>query len=204
MSLSSKWHFHVLAQFLVAKKGGGDIGQKRERVVSMESFHKFSSHEISRACWYYLSKDKLQITAPNSTNYQRYGPYKTPKWLKFRVSLGCKDSSPHLPIRVVTLLFFHSGAIYHVHRKHGALTRKLSTNTATADNLKHTSDPKTLSFTRNDPLRTSVPSRGWGARTRALTCLAIAHQGGDIALFSLRSHLPRPQRTWWFDKKSVD
>ena len=50
VSLSSKWHFHVLAQFLVAKKGGGDIGQKRERVVSMESFHKFSSHEISRAC----------------------------------------------------------------------------------------------------------------------------------------------------------
>ena len=92
VSLSSKWHFHVLAQFLVAKKGGGDIGQKRERVVSMESFHKFSSHEISRACWYYLSKDKLQITAPNSTNYQRYGPYKTPKWLKFRVSLGCKQS----------------------------------------------------------------------------------------------------------------
>ena len=62
----------------------------------------------------------------------------------------------------MTLLFFHSGAIYHVHRKHGALTRNLSTNTATADNLKHTSDPKTLSFTRNDPLRTSVPSRGWG------------------------------------------
>ena len=92
VSLSSKWHFHVLAQFLVAKKGGGDIGQKRERVVSMESFHKISSHEISRACWYYLSKDKLQITAPNSTNYQRYGPYKTPKWLKFWVSLGCKDS----------------------------------------------------------------------------------------------------------------
>ena len=50
VSLSSKWHFHVLAQFLVAKKGGGDIGQKRERVVSMESFHKFSSHEISREC----------------------------------------------------------------------------------------------------------------------------------------------------------
>ena len=92
VSLSSKWHFHVLAQFLVAKKGGGDIGQKREKMVSMESFHEFSSHEISRACWYYLSKDKLQITAPNSTNYQRYGPYKTPKWLKFRVSLGSKDS----------------------------------------------------------------------------------------------------------------
>ena len=69
-----------------------------------------------------------------------------------------------LLIRVGTLLFFHSGAIYHVHRKHGALTRNLSTNTATADNSKHTSDPKTLSFTRNDPLRTSVPSRGWGAR----------------------------------------
>ena len=63
------------------------------------------------------------------------------------------DSSPQLLIRVVTLLFFHSGAIYHVHRKHGALTRNLSTNTATADNLKHTSDPKTLSFTRNDPWR---------------------------------------------------
>ena len=44
-----------------------------------------------------------------------------------------------------------------------ALTRNLSTNKATADNLKHTSDPKTLSFTRNDPLRTSVPSRSWGA-----------------------------------------
>ena len=58
-----------------------------------------------------------------------------------------------LLIRVGTLLFFHSGAIYHVHRKHGALTRNLSTNTATADNLKHTSDPKTLSFTRNDPWR---------------------------------------------------
>ena len=71
---------------------------------------------------------------------------------------------PSLAHRVGTLLFFHSGAIYHVHRKHGALTRNLSTNTATADNLKHTSDPKTLSFTRNDPLRTSVPSRGWGAR----------------------------------------
>ena len=76
------------------------------------------------------------------------------------------DSSPQCLIRVVTLLFFHAGAIYHVHRKHGALTRNLSTNTATADNLKHTSDPKTLSFTRNDPLRTSVPSRGWGARSR--------------------------------------
>ena len=101
VSLSSKWHFHVLAQFLVAKKGGGDIGQKRERVVSMESFHKFSSHEISRACWYYLSKDKLQITAPNSTKNQRYGPYKTPKWLKFRVSLGCKESNTHL-VRVIT------------------------------------------------------------------------------------------------------
>ena len=70
-----------------------------------------------------------------------------------------------LLIRVVTLLFFHSGAIYHVHREHGDLTRNLSTNTATADNSKHTSDPKTLSFTRNDPLRTSVPSRGWGARS---------------------------------------
>ena len=70
-----------------------------------------------------------------------------------------------LLIRVVTLLFFHSGAIYHVHREHGALTSNLSTNTATADNTKHTSDPKTLSFTRNDPLMTSVPSRGWGARS---------------------------------------
>ena len=78
------------------------------------------------------------------------------------------DSSPQCLIRVGTLLFFHSGAIYHVHRKHGALTRNLSTNTATADNSKHISDPKTLSFTRNDPLRTSVPSRGWGARSRVL------------------------------------
>ena len=68
-----------------------------------------------------------------------------------------------LLIRVGTLLFFHSGAIYHVHREHGDLTRNLSTNTATADNSKHISDPKTLSFTRNDPLRTSVPSRGWDA-----------------------------------------
>ena len=42
------------------------------------------------------------------------------------------------------------------------------------------------------------------APTRALTCLTIAHQGGDTALFSLRSHLPRPQKTWCFDKKSVD
>ena len=34
-----------------------------------------------------------------------------------------------------------------------------------AVHLKHFSDPKTLSFTRNDPLRTSVPSRCWGARS---------------------------------------
>ena len=83
-----------------------------------------------------------------------------------------------LLIRVVTLLFFHSGAIYHVHRKHGALTRNLSTNTATADNLKHTSDPKTLSFTRNDPLRTSVPSRGWGARSGCIS----QHKQGYVVL----------------------
>ena len=105
------------------------------------------------------------------------------------------DSSPHLPIvasqlliRVVTLLFFHSGAIYHVHRKHGALTRNLSTNTATADNLKHISDPKTLSFTRNDPLRTSVPSRGWGARIHMTLFIAIAPpaSGGRSATWRLR------------------
>ena len=74
---------------------------------------------------------------------------------------------PSLAHRVGTLLFFHSGAIYHVHRKHGALTRNLSTNTATADNLKHTSDSKTLSFTRNDPLQDSGKTRTPGkTRTR--------------------------------------
>ena len=120
-----------------------------------------SHEEYWKAFWRWFHQS-LMHEHRKKPHYRAKSP--SPKVSPFSEPRLEPSLASQLLIRVGTLLFFHSGAIYHVHRKHGALTRNLSTNTATADNLKHTSDPETLSFTRNDPLRTSVPSRGWGAR----------------------------------------
>jgi hypothetical protein len=84
-----------------------------------------------------------------------------PTWVGLRLLRVAKQ---------LRLVRFLEGAISHVHRKHGALLRKLSTNTAMAVHLKHISGPKTFSFTRKDPI--SMTSTTLPSRTN-LNCYAI-------------------------------